>query len=239
MSKSTTFRLSHSGRAFVADIRCVDYSEDEVLLQMRTNVFGPMYLTQAILPQSMSLALHYTSSSPPLEIVSRVLTIGIVRARRGGTIVNMSSFAAHVGVPAAGVYNMSKFALEGWTEALALEVSEFGITVLIPVFGHFRTSFLNAFATPKKGIVAGYEGSAAEEGFGIFAPYNGHQPGSPEKGVKKLLKWIEDGGVLNGQKLQRVIVGMDAIGAIEGKVAELSKTIDQSTRWETEESSAI
>lgn len=163
----------------------------------------------------------------------------IVRSRRSGTIVNMSSFAAQVGVPAAGLYNMSKFALEGWTEALAAEVSEFGITVLVPEFGHFRTSFLGGFGKPKRGVVPGYEDSVAEKGFGIFAPYDGHQPGSPEKGVKKLIKWIQDGGVIDGEKVDRVAIGEDAIQAIGGKVAGLSKMLEVSSKWEKQDSSAM
>lgn len=164
-----------------------------------------------------------------------------MRARRSGTIVNVSSFAGAMGVPAAGLYCMSKFALEAFSETLAAEVAEFGITVLMPEFGHFRTSFLtgNALVTPKQGILEGYEGSAAEKGFEIFAPYSGHQPGSPEKGARKLIKWITDGGMVKGEKILRIIVGADAIQLIEPKVKDLVKTVAVSAEWEKEEPTAI
>lgn len=77
------------------------------------NVFGPLRVTQAFLPM-----LH---------------TFGPAR------IINMSSGAVRVPVPTAGAYNMSKFAVEGFTKTLRYELAPFGIEVVAIEPGGVRT----------------------------------------------------------------------------------------------------
>ncbi|GIF76109.1 SDR family NAD(P)-dependent oxidoreductase [Asanoa siamensis] len=64
-----------------------------------------------------------------------------LRARRAGAIVQMSSQGGRMSFPAVGSYSAGKFALEGWSEALAGEVAPFGIRVLIVEPSRFRTAF--------------------------------------------------------------------------------------------------
>jgi short-subunit dehydrogenase len=64
-----------------------------------------------------------------------------MRARRHGTIVNMSSIAGRVSLPFQAFYSASKFALEGMTEALRMEVRPFGIHVVLVEPGDTRTRF--------------------------------------------------------------------------------------------------
>ncbi|WFE92833.1 SDR family NAD(P)-dependent oxidoreductase [Micromonospora sp. WMMD987] len=64
-----------------------------------------------------------------------------LRARRSGAIVQMSSQGGRMSFPAVGSYSAGKFALEGWSEALAGEVAPFGIRVLIVEPSRFRTAF--------------------------------------------------------------------------------------------------
>ena len=73
---------------------------DEVRRLFETNVFGALRMTQAVLPQ--------------------------MRARRGGTIVNVSSINGRVAQPLAGFYAATKFALEAMSEALHFEAGHFG-----------------------------------------------------------------------------------------------------------------
>lgn len=81
-----------------------------------TNLFGPVALTQALLPA--------------------------MRARGSGRIVAVSSAAAIRGMPATGTYSASKGALERWAEALSQEIAPFGLGVSILVVGAFNTDIL-------------------------------------------------------------------------------------------------
>jgi NAD(P)-dependent dehydrogenase (short-subunit alcohol dehydrogenase family) len=67
-----------------------------------------------------------------------------MRARRSGAIVQMSSQGGRMSFPAVGSYSAGKFALEGWSEALAGEVAPFGVRVLIAEPSRFRTAFNSA-----------------------------------------------------------------------------------------------
>ncbi|MFI9122489.1 SDR family NAD(P)-dependent oxidoreductase [Streptomyces bikiniensis] len=64
-----------------------------------------------------------------------------LRERGSGAIVQMSSQGGRMSFPAVGSYSAGKFALEGWSEALAGEVAPFGIRVLIVEPSRFRTAF--------------------------------------------------------------------------------------------------
>jgi NAD(P)-dependent dehydrogenase (short-subunit alcohol dehydrogenase family) len=79
------------------------------------HLFGPAALTRAVLPR--------------------------FRAQRAGAIVQMSSQGGRMSFPAVGSYSAAKFALEGWSEALAGEVAPFGVRVLIVEPSRFRTEF--------------------------------------------------------------------------------------------------
>ncbi len=81
-----------------------------------TNVYGPVALTQALLPA--------------------------MRARGRGRIVAVSSAAAIRGMPATSTYSASKGALERWAQSLALEIAPFGLGVSILVPGAFDTDIL-------------------------------------------------------------------------------------------------
>jgi NAD(P)-dependent dehydrogenase (short-subunit alcohol dehydrogenase family) len=62
-----------------------------------------------------------------------------MRARRRGTMVNVTSIGAAVGIPHLAPYDAAKFAVRGWSEALGAEMARYGITVLTVVPGLMRT----------------------------------------------------------------------------------------------------
>jgi short-subunit dehydrogenase len=73
------------------------------------------------------------------------------RQRTGGTIINISSANGFFGVPCASAYVSTKFALEGFTESLKLELAQFGIKVAIIEPGAIKTNVAtNSMFLPKK-----------------------------------------------------------------------------------------
>lgn len=90
-------------------------TDEEKRWQMETNFFGMTNVCACVLPY--------------------------MRERRSGKIINISSIAGVVAVPYQGYYSASKFAVEGFSEALAVEIRRFGITVCVVEPGDFRTGF--------------------------------------------------------------------------------------------------
>lgn len=90
-------------------------TEEEIDMQMGTNFMGCVNMCQAVLPY--------------------------MRQARKGKIINLSSIGGVMGLPYQGFYSASKFAIEGFTEALAAEVTGFGIRVCMVEPGDFATGF--------------------------------------------------------------------------------------------------
>ncbi|HEV7211028.1 MAG TPA: SDR family oxidoreductase [Blastococcus sp.] len=97
-----------------------EISEAEARAQFDTNVFGALFVTQAALPY--------------------------LRAQGSGHILQVSSIGGISAFPNIGIYNASKWALEGFSQALALEVADFGIKVTIIEPGAFDTDWGGASA---------------------------------------------------------------------------------------------
>lgn len=85
-----------------------------VKLQMDTNFIGMVNLTREVLP--------------------------VMRKQGGGTIINFSSIGGLMGLPFQPFYSASKFAIEGFSEALRMEVKQFNIKIVLICPGDFHTS---------------------------------------------------------------------------------------------------
>src|SRR6187402_1328545 len=88
-----------------------------------------------------------------LNVVRQALPY--LRKQQSGHIFNVSSIGGYLGdFPGFGIYCATKFAMIGFTEALAIEVKPFGINVTAVLPGYFRTNFLNSdsLVTPKAPI---------------------------------------------------------------------------------------
>jgi NAD(P)-dependent dehydrogenase (short-subunit alcohol dehydrogenase family) len=105
--------VNNAGRAIVGAAEEVTDAQLRELMEL--HLFGPAALVRAALP--------------------------VMRARGGGTIVQMSSQGGRMSFPGVSTYSASKFALEGWSEALAGEVAPFGIRVMLVEPSRFRTGF--------------------------------------------------------------------------------------------------
>lgn len=89
------------------------------------------------------------------------LTRGVLagmRERGSGTIIQMSSQGGRMSFPGAGAYSATKFALEGWSEALAGEVSPFGVRVVLVEPSRFRTGFNTSHSLGMAGRLEAYAG---------------------------------------------------------------------------------
>ena len=94
---------------------------DQIKEQFETNFFGTIRVIQAVIP--------------------------IMRKQRAGTIVNLSSLVGRVGLPLSSAYVATKFALEGLTESVRYELSQFGINVILIEPGVIKTNFIQNLKT--------------------------------------------------------------------------------------------
>jgi NAD(P)-dependent dehydrogenase (short-subunit alcohol dehydrogenase family) len=92
-----------------------EITEDEARAQLETNLFGALWITQAALP--------------------------LLREQGSGHIVQVSSIGGISAFPLVGIYHASKWALEGFSQALAQEVADFGIHVTLVEPGGFSTDW--------------------------------------------------------------------------------------------------
>ncbi len=141
-----------------------EVSMNEARKQMETNFFGALAMTQAVLP--------------------------IMRRQKSGHIVQISSIAGMRSSPGLGIYNASKFALEGFSEALSIEAKHLHIKVTLVEPGPFRTGWAGSSAIRSAHIIDDYEKSSGEL-IKTINGYSGKQPGDPVKGAKAILKAVE------------------------------------------------
>jgi NAD(P)-dependent dehydrogenase (short-subunit alcohol dehydrogenase family) len=141
----------------------------EIEAVYRTNVFGLLGVTRAILPH--------------------------MRERRSGHIFNLSSVGGYRSGPGFGIYCSTKFAVEGLSEALAGELAPLGITVTIVEPGYFRTDFLDARSlTVSPTRIADYDAtSGATRDHAAQVSHN--QPGDPAKLAQALIAMVETGNL--------------------------------------------
>jgi NAD(P)-dependent dehydrogenase (short-subunit alcohol dehydrogenase family) len=107
-----------------------------------------------------------------------------MRARRSGTVVNISSVAGLAGEPAFGYYTAAKYGIEGLTDVLRQELEPLGITVFAVEPGAFRTNAYAGFATePIDEGMADYE-PLLKRVHTTMVDQNGKQAGDPRKAAK-------------------------------------------------------
>lgn len=168
---------------------------DEVRKNFETNVFGLLNVTRAVLPH--------------------------MRKKRSGHIINLSSVGGLSGYIGWGVYGSTKFAVEGLTEALALELAPLGIHATVVAPGFFRTEFLDAASLTRSGhIIPDYDQTVGEmRKFATQA--NKKQPGDPVKLAKAIVK------VANTEKPPvHLPLGTDSLQRYREKTANFEKDIE-------------
>lgn len=151
--------LNNAGFGLLGAVEEATSTEIEALY--RTNVFGLLNVTRAVLPH--------------------------MRAAGSGRVLNISSIGGYRSGAGFGVYCSTKFAVEGLSEALGAELEPLGIKVTIIEPGYFRTDFLDARSlSVSKSRIADYDGTA-----GLVrehaASLSHRQPGDPAKLAKAIV----------------------------------------------------
>jgi NAD(P)-dependent dehydrogenase (short-subunit alcohol dehydrogenase family) len=128
----------------------------------RTNVFGLLNVTRAVLP--------------------------VMRQQHSGHIINMSSDAGHLARAGWGLYASTKFAVEAITEALHAELAPLGIHVTAVEPGFFRTEFLGNDSLKAPAVRIPDYAPSVEKLLEVAAQRNGRQPGDPRKLAQALIQ---------------------------------------------------
>lgn len=153
--------VNNAGFGFVAAIE--EGEPDEYRPMFETNVFGLIETTRAVLP-------------------------ALRRSRR--RIVNFSSVGGLLGRAGMGYYNATKFAVEGLSEALALEVAPLGMKVIIVEPGAFRTDFLGRSINAARREISDFAETAGRQR-DYRDTNNGRQLGEPRKAIAVILKAVD------------------------------------------------
>lgn len=169
-------------------------SEEEFMPVFETNVFGLMRVTRAFLP-------HF-------------------RKQRSGNIVNLSSIGGLIGSAGWGYYNASKFAVEGFSEALAAELAPLGVHVTIVEPGPFRTDFLGRSGVEAKERIADYDATAGKTRQ-YFHDQAGKQKGDPVRAVHAIIQAAE-----SPQPPLHLVLGALALQRMRGKLDQWKAELD-------------
>lgn len=171
--------------------------EDEIRKMFEINFFGLANMTKEVLP--------------------------IMRKQRSGHIINISSIGGLVAFPAVGFYNATKFAVTGYSEALAKETAHLGIKVTVLAPSGFRTDWAGRSANNSKIVIDDYAASS-HLNQDTRRKNSGRQPGDPVKAAEAIYKIT----TIENPPL-RLLLGAGAMKGARNKLAELKRDFDE---WE-------
>jgi NAD(P)-dependent dehydrogenase (short-subunit alcohol dehydrogenase family) len=171
-----------------------EFSLEEIRAQMETNFFGAVAVTKFALP--------------------------MMREQGSGHIVQISSQAGFRATAGFGIYNASKFALEGFSEALAQEVAPFGIKLTIVEPGPFRTEFLAGSMKNAQNKIEAYQNTTVGNMYKYQQEMNGKQEGDPVKAAKAIVDYVHS----NKENL-RLPLGKITIQGMRAKLTAVEKDI--------------
>ena len=187
--------VNNAGYGYLA---AIEEGEDAAVRAMfETNVFGLVDITKAVLPG--------------------------MRARRSGHIVNISSIGGMVGFGATGYYHATKFAVEGLSDSLAIEVEPLGIKVIVIEPGPFRTDWAGRSIGQSATRIDDYDATAGERRRQTEAR-SGKQAGDPVRGAQAIIT-----AVLSDNPPRHLLLGKPALELARRKLDALRADFDA---WE-------
>jgi NAD(P)-dependent dehydrogenase (short-subunit alcohol dehydrogenase family) len=187
--------VNNAGYGYLA---AIEEGEDAAVRDMfETNVFGLVDTTKAVLP--------------------------LMRKQRSGLIVNVSSIGGLSSFAATGYYHGTKYAVEGLSESLALEVKPLGIDVMLVEPGPFRTNWAGPSIKQSAIVIEDYAPTAGERRKQTAAR-SGNQAGDPVRAAQAII----DAALADAPPL-RLLLGKAALVLARKKLDTLRKDFD---RWE-------
>jgi NAD(P)-dependent dehydrogenase (short-subunit alcohol dehydrogenase family) len=190
--------VNNAGYGYRAAVEEADDADVRRLFD--TNVFGAVDMIKAVLPD--------------------------MRAKRSGTILNISSIGARIKPAGSGYYSATKAALEGLSGSLRKELQPLGISVTLIEPGAFRTDFAGRSLTQSAAPIADYAETAGKRRKENDTVH-GTQPGDPAKAAEAIVAIAE-----NPSPPSLAVLGKDAVEAFaavaEAERAELEQWRDLS-----------
>jgi NAD(P)-dependent dehydrogenase (short-subunit alcohol dehydrogenase family) len=160
-----------------------------------TNVFGLLNVTRAILPY--------------------------MRKQRSGHIINMSSIGGYASSSGWGIYCSTKFAVEGISEALSIELAPLGIHATVVEPGYFRTDFLSAQSLSSTAARIDDYADTVGKMRTFAAAANYQQPGDPQRLARVMIQLAAA-----STPPTRLALGSDTVARIEEKNRDVQRELD-------------
>ncbi len=227
--QADTFNKQYDGKAFALTLDITKSAEIEKVFKLVSEKFGKIDVLVNNAGFGLAGAIEETSTAETREIfeanffgalqVTQTF-LPLLRQQKCGHIIQISSHGGFKAFPGFGIYNASKFALEGFSEALAIEVAPLGIKLTIVEPGPFRTNFAGSSFKHADKIIEDYNGTA-----GAFRErmkqVDGKQEGDPIKASQAIIDITK----LDTPPL-RLPLGKIAIVSLTAKLDSVQKDIN-------------
>lgn len=186
--------VNNAGYAQIGTLE--ELTDEETRENFDVNVFGSLHVIRNVMPS--------------------------LRNQKSGHIFNISSVGGILGNFAGwGIYCATKFAVAGFTEALAEEVKEFGIKATVVYPGYFRTDFLTkGSAKIPQNAISDYS-SARESQDQHLNSINGNQANDPEKAAEVLIAIS-----LEENPPVHLLLGNDAYAILKNKISIITHDVE-------------
>lgn len=228
-SQADVFNNQHKDKAFALTLDITKETEIEKALNLVTDKFGKIDVLVNNAGFGFAGAIEETSTAETREIFEAnffgtlKLTqsfLPLFRQQKSGHIIQISSHGGFKAFPGFGIYNASKFALEGFSEALAIEVAPLGIKLTIIEPGPFRTNFAGSSFKQAEKVIEDYNLTA-----GAFRErikqVDGKQEGDPIKASQAIIDITK-----LGTPPLRLPLGKIAIVSLTTKLESVQKDIN-------------
>jgi short-subunit dehydrogenase len=147
-----------------------------------------------------------------------------MRERGSGHVVNVSSVGGFIGNPGSGYYAATKFAVVGFSEALARETKELGIKVTVVAPGPFRTDWAGRSLKAATKPIPAYAKSVHSR-LKSLNESSGHQPGDPARAAQAIIKAVD-----SSEPPLRLVLGAPGLKMARQQLKAMEQEFDH---WET------